>query len=412
MRIVVVTQYFWPETFLINNLTKTLVEQGHEVTVLTGKPNYPDGVVFDGYRQQGVEEEQYDGQVRVLRVPLRPRGQGAVNLFRNYLSFVISGLRHFPRLARDLNPDVILVYVPSPITGVVPAILLRRRKKAHLAVWVQDLWPESLSATGYIRQPAILRMVEMMVRAIFARCDTLLVQSRAFVEPVARLADRAKIVYYPNSMPDPAASQAVDEPPLPAELLSTLTDHTCVVFAGNIGSAQAVDTIIDAAEQVRDLPAFRIVFVGSGSRLEGLRQACADRKLDNVTFAGRFPAHAMPAIFTRAAGLLVTLKKEPILAYTVPSKVQAYLAAGRPIIAALDGEGRRIIEDAGAGLGCPAEDSAALARCLRDLHGMPDAQRTALGEAGRRYFLEHFEMTKLARQLTDILQDRAGGTDP
>lgn len=409
MRILLVSQYFWPESFIINDLTRELVAQGNEVTVLTGKPNYPDGKVFAGYQQEGVSEELFEGAIRVLRVPLRPRGRGAINLMRNYMSFVVSGLMHFPRLARSVQADAILVFAPSPITAAIPAILLKITRRAHLALWVQDLWPESLAATGFMRNPFLLWLAGLMVRAIYAGCDTLLVQSRAFTAPVARYAAARKIVYYPNSMADAPAGSAAQA--MPAELIALLEGKFCAVFAGNIGNAQAVETLIDSAEHLRDLPDFRLVLVGSGSRLDWVREECARRGLDNVVLAGRFPMQAMPAIFTRAQALLVTLKAESIFAYTVPSKVQAYMAAGRPLVAALDGEGARIIEEAGAGLTCAAEDGAGLAQRLRALRAMAPEERARMGQAGRRYFLEHFEMGKLARRLTDLLQARIQGKD-
>lgn len=407
MRILLVSQYFWPESFIINDLARELVAQGNQVTVLTGKPNYPDGKVFPGYQQAGVSEELFEENIRVLRVPLRPRGCGALSLMRNYLSFVVSGLLHFPRLARSVKADAILVFGLSPITAAIPAILVRRTRRAHLALWVQDLWPESLAATGFVRNPFLLWLAGMMVRAIYAGCDTLLVQSRAFTEPVARFAAERKIVYYPNSIADvpPAAADSAAQA-LPAELMALLEGKFCAVFAGNIGTAQAVETLVDSAERLRDLPDFRLVLVGSGSRLGWVREECARRRLDNVVLAGRFPMQAMPAIFARAQALLVTLKNETIFAYTVPSKVQAYMAAGRPLVAALDGEGARIVEEAGAGLTCAAEDGVGLAQRLRELYAMAPDDRARMGQAGRRYFLEYFEMGKLARRLTDLLQAR------
>lgn len=409
MRILLVSQYFWPESFIINDLVRELVAQGNEVTVLTGKPNYPDGKVFPGYQQAGVSEDLFEGHIRVLRVPLRPRGHGALNLMRNYLSFVVSGLLHFPRLARSVQADAILVFVPSPITAAIPAILLKKTRRAHLALWVQDLWPESLAATGFVRNPFLLWLAGLMVRVIYACCDTLLVQSRAFAAPVARYAAASKIVYYPNSMADALANSAAQS--VPTSLIELLEKKFCAVFAGNIGTAQALETLVDSAERLRDLTDFRLVFVGSGSRLEWVRAECSRRGLDNVVIAGRFPMQAMPVILARAQALLVTLKSETIFTYTVPSKVQAYMAAGRPVVAALDGEGARIVEEACAGLTCAAEDGAGLAQRLRDLHSMAPEERTRMGQAGRRYFLEHFEMGKLTRRLTDLLQARIHGKD-
>lgn len=408
MKIVLVSQYFWPESFIINDLVRTLAAQGHYVQVLTGKPNYPDGDIFPGYRVAGCIDECFVPGVSVHRVPLRPRGKGgAKDLVLNYLSFVFSGLHFFSRALRGTKEqiDVVFVFAPSPITSVIPAIYLKLRFKAHLAVWIQDLWPESLSATGFIRNRMALRLVGWLVRGIYACTDTLLVQSKAFTAPVARYAREDKIVYYPNSHEDsplqPATCTHVS-----VELLEQLEQNFCLVFAGNLGTAQAVETLIQAAERLRHLPGCKLVLVGSGSMLAWIEAQKALRGLDNLILAGRFPPSEMPQFFSRAAGLLVTLKREEIFAYTIPSKVQAYLAAGRPVIAALDGEGARVIDEAGAGLSCPAEDSAGLARCIEQLFHMSPEEREKLGQSGRAYFLANFEMARQSQRLVEILENR------
>jgi len=407
LKILVVTQYFWPEPFIINDLVSTLASHGHMVEVVTGKPNYPDGKVFAGYVAEGCSYERLEGSaIPVHRVPLRPRnGGGGRNLLLNYISFVWNGLRFFPKAVAGRSFDAVLVFAPSPITSVIPAIYLKWRLKAHLAVWIQDLWPESLSATGFIRHRGLLSMVGWMVRGIYACADSLLVQSRAFHGPVARYAMADKIVYYPNSCRD-APKQSPASTRIPASVLSELEDNFSVVFAGNLGTAQSVETLVQAAELLSPLKGVRLVLVGSGSMLDWVQQQKAQKGLDNLCLVGRFPSSEMPQFFSRAAGLLVTLKREEIFAYTIPSKIQSYLAAGRPILAALDGEGARVIEEARAGLTCPAEDAAGLARCIERLYHMPLAEREKLGQAGRAYFLEHFEMDRQSQRLVQILEDR------
>lgn len=401
MRLLVLSQYFWPEGFVINDVVRCLREQGHEVVVATGKPNYPDGDVFPGYRAAGLQREPYLGDIDVVRVPLWPRRRGgAKNLVLNYLSFVLSGLVFFPWLLRGRSFDAILVFAPSPITQVIPAILLKWLKGARLALWVQDLWPESLAATGFVRQPVLLRMVGWMVRGIYRACDLLLVQSRAFVEPVARYGDRDRIRYLPNALdireaPDPGA--------VPSGLIELLDRHFCVVFAGNLGTAQALDMVVQAAEQLRDLTDVRLVLVGSGSRLTWLQARKEALQLDNLVLPGRFPSEAMPVIFAHASALLVSLNDAPVFAQTVPSKVQAYLAAGRPILASLNGEGARVVLEAGAGLVSPAEQAEPLVDNIRRLKNMEEPERAAMGEAGRRHFMANFEMTSQVRQLIDWL---------
>ncbi|SDT46297.1 glycosyltransferase family 4 protein [Pseudomonas prosekii] len=405
MRVLVVSQYFWPESFIINDLVKNLSAQGHVVKVLTGKPNYPDGVVFDGYSASGYQEENYESSVSVCRAPLRPRGSsGAKNLLLNYLSFIVNGLRFYPGAVKVDRFDAIFVFAPSPITSIIPAIYLKWKLKSHLAVWVQDLWPESLSATGFIKNKAALHVVGWMVKGIYAFVDTLLVQSRAFREPVARYADAGKIVYYPNSYQDFAPS--TEEPRIPAPLLEELDNHFCLVFAGNLGTAQSVETLVDVADKLRHLFGLRIVLVGSGSMSNWIESQKQSRGLENLILAGRFPVTEMPHFFNRAAGLLVTLKQDEAFSYTIPSKVQAYLAAGRPIIAALDGEGARVIQEARAGLTSPAQDAEGMAKSIEQFFHMSSDERESLGQSGRAYYLEHFEMERQSQRLVEILSSR------
>jgi len=229
MRILIVSQYFWPETFIINDLAIKLVGQGHEVTVATGKPNYPDGDIYDGYRARGFQSERCFSLIDVVRVPIYPRGKGgAKKLILNYLSFVFMGLLYFPKMLKGKKIDVIIVFAPSPITQVIPAIFLKWVKRAHLAVWVQDLWPESLSATGFVRKNWMLKLVGYMVRGIYKFCDTLLLQSHAFFEPTRKYATAEKMVYFPNSM-DVTGSSIVEQA-IPAALSVELESNFSVVF--------------------------------------------------------------------------------------------------------------------------------------------------------------------------------------
>lgn len=404
------TQYFWPEAFIINDLVKTLRDQGHSVTVATGKPNYPEGRIFDGYQAAGTMRETYDGDIEVVRVPLIPRGRArALDLIRNYTSFAWNGYRLFPGLLRGRRFDAILSYIPSPITGAIPAMSIKRATGAHVAIWVQDLWPESLSATGHVKNRLILGVVGLMVRWIYRSADTLLVQSHAFVDSVARYARRDAIVYYPNSIRIQSADADGDEL-LPAELRRTLESEFCVVFTGNLGSVQDTPTIIEAARllKARGAPV-TVVLVGSGSMADWARQRGEELGLDNLRFVGRLPASAMPAIYRRARGLLVTLKDEEALSRTVPSKMQAYFAAGRPVIAALRGEGARVLREAGAGLACAPENPVALADAMMVLFEMPDAEQLRMGAAGKSYFDVHFDMDRQAQRLIELLTERMAG---
>lgn len=404
MRILIFSQYFWPESFRINDLARALVDAGHTVSVLSGKPNYPEGRVFAGYRAGGTARERFAGSIDVFRVPLFPRGAGgALRLALNYLSFILSAGVLAPVLLRGTKVDAIVVYAPSPLLQALPAILLARLKRVPLAVWVQDLWPESLSATGFVRNRLVLRAVEWLVRLVYRCADVVLVQSEAFRAPVARLTDDAgKIACLPN--PVEAAAEADEGDAAAQALAQRLRASFSLVFAGNIGTAQAMETLVEAAELLRHEADIRIFVIGSGSRSAWVEAEVRRRRLANVELPGRFPPSAMPLFYRSAAALLATLRQDPIFAYTVPSKIQGYLAAGRPIIAAMDGEGARIVAAAGAGFSCPAEAPRALADAVLRLRALPNEAREALGRNGRAYAKEHFSLDRLASDLAAHLQ--------
>lgn len=404
MKILIVSQYFWPESFIINDLAKTLRDQGHTIVVATGKPNYPGGTIYDGYTSNKVQEEIYSKDIKVIRVPLRPRKNGsAINLVLNYISFVFSGLFYFRKILKNYEFDVILVFGLSPITQAIPAIYLKWKTKSHLAIWVQDLWPESLAATGFIRNPLLLKIVGYMVKFIYSKMDTILIQSRGFYNAISKYTNADKIKYYPNSFL--INNKNIPES-LPSSLLWELENNFCIVFAGNIGKAQSVSTIIGAAQLLKDLVDVKILFIGSGSMLDWLNHKIKELNLENVVIVGRFPMGVMPSIYKRASALLVTLKNEDIFKMTIPSKIQAYLSTGKPIIASLNGEGARVIHDSGAGLTCKAESVEELAQCVRTIYKMNEVERLQMGEAGYKYFSEHFEMTLQAKNLINLLNDR------
>lgn len=397
-----VSQYFWPEGFRINEVVRTLVEKGAQVDVLTGKPNYPEGTIFDGYRAWGTQAESWGG-ASVFRVPLFPRGgRSAWRLALNYLSFVAMGTIVGPWLLRKRQYDVVFVYGLSPILLAVPAIFLSWIKRRKLIVWVQDLWPDSLAATGYVRNPRALRGVEWVVRWIYQHTDLLLVQSRAFLEPVAALAPGKPVVYYPNSVDVTFSKPPAADVALPQ--VRAMDADFPVVFAGNVGAGQAVEVIVGAAELLKAHPEIQLIVFGQGSRWNWMCEQVQSRGLTNLHLPGRFPVNTMPGLMQKAAALLVTLADEPIFALTVPNKVQAYMAAGRPILACLNGEGARIVEEAHAGIGVSAGNAKALAAAVLKLYHLSPEQRAELGANGRRYFQAHFDHDKLVDELMAHLQ--------
>ena len=393
MNILIVTQYFWPENFRINDLALGLKERGHKVEVLTGIPNYPEGTLFRGYRFLNRMRDNSNG-INIVRAPLIPRGIGSRSLLAlNFISFAVSASILGPILCKGPF-DIIIVYEPSPITVGLPALVLKLIKSAPVMFWMQDLWPESLSATGAVRSKRILKLVESMVRFIYKGCDRILIQSRAFLDPIKRLGgDPKRVLYFPNTSekmykPVTVEKKASERASLPIGFL--------VTFAGNIGAAQDFDTILAAAEYFKNHKNIKLVILGDGRMFQWVQDQVRVRDLENtVHLLGRHPAKAMPRYFSLSDALLVTLRKEPIFALTIPSKVQSYLACGKPIIAALDGEGARVVEDAGAGVICPTEDPKALADAILKLYNMPAKDREEMGRNGRRYYEKKFEREML-----------------
>ncbi len=398
MKLLVFSQHFWPETFLVTDVVRSLRMRGVELMVLTGQPNYPEGQTYAGYNAWAARHTVHDG-TSVYRVPLIPRGRGgSLRLVLNYLSFIVSACTAGAWMLRRQRIDVVFVYATSPILQTIAALWIAWMKGARVVTWVQDLWPDSLQATGHVRQPRLLACVASVVRWIYRHNALLLVPSHAFIAPVQAMAGATPVLYHPNPGVGHGAVQASDTPSA-----LKLAPGFNLVFAGNLGTVQALDTVLDAAERLREHADIHWVLVGSGSRSAWLAEEVGRRKLHMVKLLGRFEPAAMPALYAQASALLVSLVRSPIMSQTVPSKVQAYLAAGRPVIAALDGEGARVIDDACAGVTCPAENAAALANAVLHLRAMSDIQREELGLNARRYFANHFDAERLAERLAHLL---------
>lgn len=393
-----VSQYFWPETFRINDIVSELTSRGHEVVVLTGRPNYPEGHLHPDFAAHPDRYARYAG-AEVLRVPLRPRGKGNVQLLRNYWSFVFWGCLLGPWKLRYRRFDAIFVFETSPITSALPAILMKWIKRAPLSMWVLDLWPDTLKAVGMVKSEGALRVVGVLCRFIYHHCDLILGQSRAFVEPIRRwTGSTEKFRYFPAWSEEIFDSLSATIEPAPE--LVPHADHFNIVFAGNIGDAQDFPALLRAAELTRDRPDIRWLIIGDGRAAPQLRKDITRLGLsDTVHMLGRYPVERMPAFFAGADALLVSLKADPIFAMTIPGKVQSYLAAGKPLLGMLDGEGARVIEESRAGRVAPSGDAEALSRHAKALADLLPEARAQMGTEGRRYGEAHFKRSSLMSQL-------------
>ena len=398
MRLLVVSQYFWPEVFRVNDLVSELVSRGHEVTVLTGRPNYPSGLVFEDFAREPSRFNRYEG-AEIVRVPVRPRGHGSFRMVLNYLSFVVWASILGPWRLRGRRFDAIFMFEISPITSALPAVLLRRLKRAPLLMWVLDLWPDTLSAVGVVRSPRLLGWVGQLVAFIYKRCDRILVQSRAFYTNVRKWSgDTTRVRYFPAWAEAPFDQELPGVQPAPEVAPYSKTFN--VMFAGNIGEAQDFPAILDAAQGLKHRCDIRWLIVGDGRAAAAVRDEIARRSLgEHVVMLGRHPLDRMPSFFRGANALLVSLKAEPIFAMTIPGKVQSYLAAGLPLLGMLDGEGARVIEEARAGLVCPAGDGNALSQRVDQLASMTAEARSAMGASGRAYCRREFDRQSLVSNL-------------
>ncbi len=398
MRILVISQYFYPENFRINDICIGLKEQGHSVTVLTAKPNYPKGKFFLGYSFFGNSIDEYRG-IKVYRSPIIPRGNASgLNLFLNYISFVIFGF--FKLFLIKEKFDKIFVYAPSPITvgyiGVAASYIFR----ANPYLWVHDLWPESVKDAGGINNKFLLYLVGLMTKSIYYFYDNILVQSPSFKDYLLNQGvNESKIIFYPYYAE--SFYKVVNEN---TKIKSQFGKGLKIVFAGNIGVAQSFDTIFDAAKILATkLKDFNFIIIGDGRDKKRIQKKIADNSLDNYfKFLGSYPPEEMPTFFASADALLVSLKDTKIFSMTIPGKLQSYLACGKPIIASLNGIGAKLVDESNSGFTSRAEDPESLADSILKFNKLSSAQKKELGNNARLYYKKEFERSRLLTRLIDI----------
>jgi glycosyltransferase involved in cell wall biosynthesis len=338
------------------------------------------------------------------------RGRGGFQLLLNYFSFALSASLFGLWRLRRRQFDAIFAYEPSPITVGIPAVLMRAVKRAPMAFWVLDLWPETLQAVGAIRSPAVLSMVGLLVSSIYKRCDVILAQSKSFIPKIGRYAGSDKrVVYFPNWAEEIFDAREVE--PAPAVLLKF--DGFNIMFAGNIGDAQDFPAILRAAELLKSNAHIRWLIVGDGRMADWVTEEIKRRGLQDCVFMlGRHPVESMPSFYVHAGALLVSLKNEPIFAMTIPGKLQSYLAAGIPILAMLNGEGAELVSASCAGLVCPAGDDVALADAALRISKMTAKDRLAMGARGLALASAEFDRGRVVSKLEEELQLLVRGRGP
>lgn len=403
MKILVVCQYFYPEEFKVNELVEGLEKRGNEVTVLTGKPTYPRGKYPKGYKFWGVQEEDYKG-AKVIRVPEMTRGKGGMlGIVKSMFSFLFSSTWYAK--SHDIETDAILCFQLSPVTMANAALVYKRKTGAKLVHWVQDLWPESVTATTSLKGGFMIKMLDKFVTKVYKQSNVILVQSKAFEKSICSKGSfKEKLIFAPNwaesSFID--ADISIDEhfPLQPSK------GEFRVMFAGNIGEAQDFENIIKAADLTKDIPQIKWIIVGDGRVRERSEKDVARLGLqETVRFLGRYPVNTMPKFFAMADAMLVTLKDKFIFSLTIPSKTQAYMASGKPILTMINGVGNDVVEDAKCGLTAKAEDYKTLAENVKRMYAMSKAELEEMGKAARSYYDKNFAKDMVIDRVNAVLNN-------
>jgi len=387
VRILLLSQWCPPEPEnRVLNLGKALVKKGHQVTLITGFPNYPTGKIYPGYKQR-LWQRETQGGVNIVRLPLYPdHSRSSIGRALTYLTFSMSAFLLGPFVSG--KADVLWVYHP-PLTIGIPAIWISLLRRVPFVYEIQDMWPEAVTASGMVNSSLPIRMLGALARFIYRRAAAITVISNGFKQNlISKGVPAEKIAIVPNW-----ADEAVYFPvEADAEFGARhqLDGSFNVIFAGTMGPGQNLDTVLDAAKLLLDLPDVRFVFIGDGLDLAHLKARVNDEQITTVRFIDRQPASLMPSFFAWAGALLVQLRNDPIFHMTIPSKTLAYLACGAPILCAVPGDGAEVIKEAGAGVVCPPDDPHSLAEAVRQMYAMPAEARAAMGDAGRQAYLERF----------------------
>lgn len=401
MKILIISQYFWPENFKINLLATELKKNGHDITILTSIPNYPGGKFYKGYNFFKHNDEIWEG-IKIYRSLVTPRGvNNKFFLLLNYISFVFFSF--FKLLKINSNFDKILVYQPSPITVGITAYFAKIKFKAPIYFWVQDLWPQSIVDAGGINNRIILNLINRLTLFIYKNCTVILVQSRAFIN---FLIDQGvpinKILYFPN--PTENFYKVVEQNEFYKKKFNKGFN---LIFAGNIGESQSFNTLIDASILLinRNYNIYWNIF-GNGRMISVYKKRILDLNIEKFfIFHGEQKSVEMPFYFSCCDGLVVSLKKSYIFSLTIPAKVQSYMACGKPIIASIDGETAKIIIESKSGLVSEAENANTLSESIITLYNMNPQERQKLGENARCYFEKEFDLNRLVKNMHNILSN-------
>jgi glycosyltransferase involved in cell wall biosynthesis len=406
MRILMITQLFQPEPNHLKGLAfaKELVRLGHEVEILTGFPNYPGGKIYPGYRQRWYQRETIEG-ISIVRVPLYPdHSSSGFRRILCYLSLALSAC--IPGLFLVRRPDVVHVY-QGPATLALPAILLRLLRSVPYILDVQDLWPESVTSSGMLAMPGLTFFLNKWCNLAHRLATGIVVLSPGYTRMLtARGVEASKISVVYNwcdesQMYTPAGGNRTGNH-------FGLAGRFTIVYAGNLGRVQALDAVLEAAYLLREeCPDVLFVFVGDGTDADRLKEIVSSKGLDNVRFIPRQPVSEVGAILENADALLIHLRDDPLCRVGIPQKTQAYLAAGRPVIVAVNGDTADLVLEAKAGISCEPEHPEGIAAAVKRLYGLSSEERQQMGRNGLAFYRRHLAFSVGTRRMELLLRGTA-----
>lgn len=391
--ILVVTQYFYPEQFRINDMCAEWVKRGYKVTVVTGIPNYPQGEYFEGYNKQHKRTETWNG-IDIIRLSIAPRKTGSVNMAKNYFSFVWSGL--WWKIKTKIKADYVFCFEVSPMTQALVAVWYAKKRKIPCYLYVQDLWPENVEIVTGIHNPLVIKPIGAMVNYIYKNCTHIFGTSPSFVKEIQkRCKDKSKVSYWPQYAEEfyvPVDRSEANEncPEIPND------NSFKICFTGNIGQAQGLEILPEAAKVLKN-ENVKFIIVGDGRNRKNFEKAIKDNGIEEkFILVGRQPSERIPAMLGCCDAAFLSFQKEELWTKTIPAKLQSYMACGMPIIAAAEGETERIVGEAKCGLCSEIGNSEQLAETIKK---MLEMDTVSMGKKSRVYFESHFLKTKLMDEI-------------
>jgi len=394
--ILVIAQYFYPEQFRINDICTEWVKRGYKVTVVTGIPNYPQGKYYDGYGLSKKRKETYNG-IDIIRIPLIPRGNNAIMLALNYLSFVVSGF--FWKIFTKIKADYVFIFEVSPMTQALPGVWYAKKRKIPCYLYVTDLWPENVEIVAGITNKRILNTIGVMVDYIYKRCDRIFTSSESFIQAIEdRGTDIEKLEFWPQYAEDyykPVDKEKANIPEIPQD------DIFNIIFAGNIGFAQGLDVLPEAAKILKKTNTkVRFNIVGDGRFKETLKAKVEESQVtDYFNFIDKQPATRIPEFMAVSDATLISLSKSKVFSITLPAKTQSCLACGVPVIVSADGEIQDVINKADAGVCSDAGDAKGLAENINKLVNMSAEKHKDMAQNAVDYYQKYFDKETLLNRM-------------